>query len=216
MGTLKLMIVLCCTSISLASHHTHVIPVEGYETELQDLGEHVITPEAPVKVIKITKTVAVKVPVPYPVKVVEKVPYPVHVSKPYPVPVPHIVRIPTPVLTKAHHEQSSDGGHQADGNSYDVHENNEAPNAKEYEPSSESESYGGGNFGNYQNAPFENEYGSESLHSHSYGGPNSFHGSPGGHEGSNAFESRSYDEAIQKYLDGNHPNGQNQGSNNHY
>ncbi|XP_063529583.1 uncharacterized protein LOC134740860 [Cydia strobilella] len=106
----KLLILLCCAYYTFASQHSHIIPVENYETELQDLGLHTETHETPVKVIKITKTIAVKIPVPYPVKVIEKVPYPVHVNKPYPVQVPHVIQLPKErtVELRPHHEQAGE------------------------------------------------------------------------------------------------------------
>ncbi|KAF5282084.1 hypothetical protein FQA39_LY00609 [Lamprigera yunnana] len=64
--------------------------------QLQDLGtiyEGILPP----KVVKISSTVALKIPKPYPVKIPHNVPYPVHVDKPYPVPVTHLVKVPHPV-----------------------------------------------------------------------------------------------------------------------
>ena len=58
-----------------------------------DLGTFVGKHQIPPKVIRIVKTVAVKVPVPYPVRVPHTIPYPVHVPKPYPVHVPKIVHV---------------------------------------------------------------------------------------------------------------------------
>ncbi|CAH2104706.1 unnamed protein product [Euphydryas editha] len=198
----KLIILLCCTTICLASHHTHIIPVEGYETKLQDLGEHVNYHETPVRVVKITKTIAVKIPVPYPVKVVEKVPYPVHVNKPYPVPVPHIVKVP--VSHESNYGQEAvDIGHgnqlqnrQYGGNSYQVQE---APHdisaaGKTYDDSN-IQSYGGGNN--------ENNYGF-SGEEHNLGG--SYYAPPSqdihglSDDQDNSFESKSYDQAVENYL----------------
>lgn len=150
----KLIILLCCTTICLASHHTHIIPVEGYESKLQDLGEHLDYHETPVRVVKITKTIAVKVPVPYPVKVVEKVPYPVHVNKPYPVPVPHIVKVPASHKSNYGQEAATIGYHgnqfhgsQHDSNSYQVQEDPHDISTTGELYDSNIQSYGGGNNG---------------------------------------------------------------------
>ncbi|CAH2247004.1 uncharacterized protein LOC120637302 [Pararge aegeria] len=203
----KLIILLCCTTIGFASHHTHVIPVEGYETELQNLGEHVEIPETPVKVVRITKTIAVKIPVPYPVKVIEKVPYPVHVNKPYPVPVPQIVKVP---VAHHHHGQEpldvSHGNHfqdrQHNGNSYQVQEHPHNAQEGSFDGST-NQSHEGENYGN--SAPNEN-YSSEG--SPEYGQQaHDFHGSAGDQDGHNSFESKSYDLAIQNYLKHLRPNG---------
>ncbi|CAG9099460.1 unnamed protein product [Plutella xylostella] len=158
METAKLLILLCCTSYSIASH-LHNIPVEGYETKLQDLGQHVEIPETPVKIIKVTKTIAVKVPVPYPVRVVQKVPYPVHVNRPYPVPVPHIIRVPHDTPVGAHdgaagaHAAAIDPHASLHGVGYGVQEDKSAeqpspyghgaaaPAPSYYDHSSESKSY---------------------------------------------------------------------------
>ncbi|KAF5294548.1 hypothetical protein FQR65_LT10740 [Abscondita terminalis] len=53
--------------------------------------------DIPPKVVKISSTVALKIPKPYPVKIPHNVPYPVHVDKPYPVPVPQLIKVPQPV-----------------------------------------------------------------------------------------------------------------------
>lgn len=175
----KLIILLCCTTICLASHHTHIIPVEGYESKLQDLGEHVDYHETPVRVIKITKTIAVKVPVPYPVKVIEKVPYPVHVNKPYPVPVPHIVKVP--VSHKSNYGQEA----ATIGNSYQVQE---APH--DISTAGESydlniQSYGGGNNGNSYGA----SDGEHNLGGSYYAQPSQdIHGVSDEQNGHNSFE----------------------------
>ncbi|XP_046961995.1 uncharacterized protein LOC124531452 [Vanessa cardui] len=188
----RLITLLCCASICLASHYTHTIPVEGYETELQDLGQHVEVPETPVKVIKITKTIAVKIPVPYPVKVVEKVPYPVHVNKPYPVPVPHIVKVP--VAHKPSH------GHEAlgHGSSYQVQE---AP----HDISTARETHDGSNSydeGSYGGNGEENNQGSSY-----YGQPSQdIHGFSGDQGGHNSYQSSGNDQAFQNYLNNLKPN----------
>lgn len=72
------------------------------------VGKHMLPP----KVIHITKTVAVKVPVPYPVKVPHHIPYPVPVPKPYPVHVPKIIKITeqVPIEVPTHHHHGSDEG----------------------------------------------------------------------------------------------------------
>lgn len=217
----KSIILLCCTTICLASHYTHTIPVEGYETELQNLGEHVEIPETPVKVIKITKTIAVKVPVPYPVKVVEKVPYPVHVSKPYPVPVPQIIKVPVSHGHSQGHEALDAGHHQfldrqQNGNSYQVQETAyDAPPAESYDDSG-SQSYEGGNNENSYGVPNE-EYKSEGSSGALYGqAPQSFNGYPSDQDGHNSFESKSYEQAIQNYWNKVNPNRNNIGSSNGY
>lgn len=148
----------------MASHHQHTIPVEGYESELQNLGEHVDIPETPVRIIKITKTIAVKIPVPYPVKVVEKVPYPVHVNRPYPVPVPQIVH--APYTPKAHEHQALGGDHgfqgnvhehQALGGGYGNHGNDDGSyQLQDNSEYNESPSYNGPSYNSY--APISEEY----------------------------------------------------------
>ncbi|XP_032510678.2 uncharacterized protein LOC116765335 [Danaus plexippus] len=195
----KSLILLCCTTLCIASHHGgHVIPIEGYETELQNLGEHVEIPETPVKVIKITKTVAVKVPVPYPVKVYEKVPYPVHVNKPYPVPVPQIIRVPYdqhgPQV--AHGHEALDVGHngqfhnQNNENSYQVQENQQdVPN------------YGDTINNVYEhNSGNGNNFNAEASHGDFYGQPSQEYHEPLNDHDQNTFESKNYDLAIQNYL----------------
>ncbi|XP_026327505.1 uncharacterized protein LOC113235811 [Hyposmocoma kahamanoa] len=203
----KLIILLCCTYYSFASDHSHIIPVEKYETELQDLGQHVDIPETPVKVVKITKTIAVKIPVPYPVKVVEKVPYPVHVSKPYPVPVPHIVHVPHPGKSK------SFGGHEAidvshaslqhggqDDSQYKVQD------SPSYDTSSGGHSFGPAAGGQYfqGNSNHGQSFGAHdddhSFEGGSYDAPNSYYGYSGDNDGHGSFESKSYDLALKEYL----------------
>lgn len=72
------------------------------KAELIDLGSvgtastqifHAEVP--PPKTIRITKTVAIKVPVPYPVR--NDIPIPVHIPKPVPIPVPYHAPIAAPV-----------------------------------------------------------------------------------------------------------------------
>ncbi|XP_023955252.2 uncharacterized protein LOC112058578 [Bicyclus anynana] len=210
MDLAKLIILFCCTTICLASHHTHVIPVEGYETELQDLGQHVEIPETPVKVVKITKTIAVKIPVPYPVKVVEKVPYPVHVNKPYPVPVPQIIKVP--VAHHSHGQEALDVNHgnqfqdrQHNENSYHVQEQPSGAQEESYDGSA-NQSYEGGNNGNSYSAPNDGDYSAEGSPGYSQQ-PQDFHGSAADLDGHNSFESKSYDLAIQNYLNNLKPNG---------
>ncbi|CAG5021843.1 unnamed protein product [Parnassius apollo] len=218
MALLKLITFLCCTYIVFASQHTHIIPVENYDTELQELGQHVEYPETPVKVVKITKTIAVKVPVPYPVKVIQKVPYPVHVSKPYPVPVTQIVKVPHIVNVgskdKGGHEAlnvpSYQSNQQFGSNSYQVQENPSPEIGHGYNLISDHQSYGG-SFGNSAGE----EYSSDGSSEGSYGTSlNGYHGYPGNHDGANSFESNSYDEAIQNYLEKHGSN--NAGSVPHY
>ena len=68
--------------------------LERASEKLIDLGFYVGKHKLPPKTVKITKTVAVQVPVPFPVKVPEPVPVPVPVAKPVPVPVPTLVAVP--------------------------------------------------------------------------------------------------------------------------
>lgn len=209
---------LCCSYYGFASHHSHhvqTIPVENYETELQVLGEHVEIPETPVRVVKITKTVAVKIPVPYPVKVIQKVPYPVHINKPYPVPVPQIVKVPhveSPPATHAHEALGSQGSQSYfPGNSYQVQE------AHSREGSSNDDSYGpasfnGDNSGHSQGfAPYSDEYSSEGT-SGSYGAPSSYYGNAGGHD-AETYESKNYEQAVKNYQDKMNPSGDSAGLN---
>ncbi|XP_031763704.1 uncharacterized protein LOC113517014 [Galleria mellonella] len=216
-----LMVLLCYVCNSYASHHSHTIPVEGYETELQNLGQHVEIPETPVKVIKITKTIAVKIPVPYPVKVREKVPYPVPVAKPYPVPVPQIIKVPHIVSTKSGDEQgATDGGyggfqstHQISDpqNSYhvqDIPTHESSSGGHSFGP--DSQSYSGYNSGHGQN--LGHDYSSEGSSGGSYDDPSSYYGNSGN---GNDFESKSYDSAIKDYFNKNQLSGYNGGSNDH-
>ncbi|XP_061707956.1 uncharacterized protein LOC133518299 [Cydia pomonella] len=191
----KILILLCCAYFTFASQHTHVIPVENYETELQDLGQHTESHETPVKVIKITKTIAVKIPVPYPVKVIEKVPYPVHVNKPYPVHVPHVIQLPKERTVKLgpHHEQGEakpQDDYQAEqAPAYD------APSGHEHSfaPLTEHIHVGDGfNYGNNQHvSALGNDY-SQGAPGNSYGAPNEGHHSYAGEDGHNYDESKQY------------------------
>lgn len=183
--------------------------MEGYETELQDLGQHVDHHETPVKVIKITKTIAVKIPVPYPVKIIQKVPYPVHIVKPYPVSVPHIVKVPQPVHKHAH-EGGDSGleGHQDGGQSYHVQEtpSHDSGNGNSFLPIQE-DSYNGGGQGHNVESFAEQYPSNEGSHGSSYDAPShSYYGSSGSPDGE-SFESKSYDQAIQAYLSKNQPAG---------
>ncbi|KAJ8726313.1 hypothetical protein PYW07_001011 [Mythimna separata] len=218
----KLIILLCCSYYGFASHHSqHVqtIPVENYETELQVLGEHVEIPETPVRVVKITKTVAVKVPVPYPVKVIQKVPYPVHINKPYPVPVPQIVKVPhveSPPQVHAHEALGSQGSQSHyPGNSYQVQEahSRDGP-AEEDSYGPEIQSYnGGGNSGHSSFAPYSDGYSAEGSSGNSYGEPSSsYYGNSGGND-AESFESRNYEQAIKNYLQKMNPSGDSAGLN---
>ncbi|XP_013134044.1 PREDICTED: uncharacterized protein LOC106099901 [Papilio polytes] len=211
MKLLKCITLLCCTCIAFASEHKHIIPVENYDTELQDLGQHVEIPETPVRVVKITKTIAVKIPVPYPVKVLEKVPYPVHVSKPYPVPVPQIVKVPHVITSKDKlgHEalDSPYQGHgQFGGNAYQVQEHA----SDGYGPDSENVYHGDGGYGSGSQAAGD-EHSQQSSNEEFAGG---LYEHPANHEHVNAFDSSSYDQAIKNYLE-NHGSG-NQASVSHY
>lgn len=193
------------------SHQSHIIPIEGYETKLQVLGQHVEIPETPVKVIKITKTVAVKVPVPYPVKVKEKVPYPVHVAKPYPVPVPQIIKVPhvVSVPQKDSHQSSQEGGWQSNNGNYGY----SAPSSSYYGPQLSQSDEGHGRAYNVQ----ENSQSySPSSEGHSMEGTGSHGDSPSGsyEQGGNSYnfqgddggkatfaaESQAYDDALNDYF----------------
>lgn len=202
----KLIILLCCIYYSFASKHSHTIPVENYKTELQELGQHVDIPETPVKVIKITKTIAVKIPVPYPVKVIEKVPYPVHVSKPYPVPVPHIVHVPHPGKPKSpigHEAIDAGHGSHAGGHDDSQYQVQESPS---YDTSSGDHSVGpvdgGYSFqGNSHHGQSFGAYGDDhSSEGGSYNAPNSYYGYSSDNDDHGSFESKSYDQALKEYL----------------
>ncbi|XP_045510751.1 putative uncharacterized protein DDB_G0282499 [Colias croceus] len=204
METPVLTILLICIGTSFASHSSYTIPVEGYETELHDLGEHVENHETPVRIIKITKTVAVKVPVPYPVKVVQKVPYPVHINRPYPVPVPQIIKVPHDVAPKLNHENHAldiehrDGSFQNPHNSYQVQENHpqdDAPNPYEQD----SHAYNGPSHNSY-NPSVAEEYNGEGPGDHYNNIPNNYYESSDDQDGHNTLESKNYDIAIQNYL----------------
>ncbi|CAH1644963.1 unnamed protein product [Spodoptera littoralis] len=207
----KLLILLCCSYYGFASHHGHTIPVENYETELQVLGESVEIPETPVRVVKITKTVAVKVPVPYPVKVIEKVPYPVHINKPYPVPVPQIVKVPhveSPPKLHAHEALGSqDGQSHFPGNSYQVQEahSRDGPSDDSYGP--EIQSYNGDNSGHNHGFASYGDESSEGSPGGSYGGPShTYYGNIGGND-AESFESKNYNQAIKDYIHKSNPSG---------
>lgn len=166
--------------------------MENYETELQDLGEHIDNHETPVKLVKITKTIAVKIPVPYPVKVIQKVPYPVHVSKPYPVPVPHIVHVPHPSQPK------SLSGHEA----VDVNHGDQDSHYQVQESPSFNTPSGGHSFQGYsgQRQSFGGHDGDHSSEGGSYDAPNNYFGHSGDSDGYGSVESKSYDQAINEYL----------------
>lgn len=98
----------------------------GQPYQLEHLGSFVGKHTLPPKIIRITKTVAVRVPVPYPVKVPHGVPYPVHVPKPYPVQVQKLVRVSEPIPVHIpkpvpypvhvyHNENAAKSGAQASG-----------------------------------------------------------------------------------------------------
>lgn len=210
----KILTILCCTYFTIASEHTHIIPVENYDTELQDLGQHVEIPETPVKIIKITKTIAVKVPVPYPVKVLEKVPYPVHVSKPYPVPVPQIVKVPQVINVgsqgKSSHESLDGGsfqGHHFDGNTYQVREQPSSDIGHGYNPDSGYQTYGGASYGISPHSGGDEHLSQGSSEGFEGSLSSGYNGYSGGQDNSNAFESNSYDQAIQNYLEKHSPSG---------
>ncbi|KAJ0181808.1 hypothetical protein K1T71_002530 [Dendrolimus kikuchii] len=202
MAVPQLFILLSYVFYGLASQHSYIIPIEGYESELQVLGKHVEIPETPVKIVKITKTVAVKIPVPYPVKVREKVPYPVHVAKPYPVPVPQIIHVPHVAYPKAHHENEAEGGHGAFQNAYQrVGNQNYLKSAYNLPVSSlhgdasglSNEDYNGGSFGNNHNIEsIEGDYSPVGGHD-SYDEPSpGYYGNTAPNYHSNAFGSGNY------------------------
>nr|XP_012548438.1 uncharacterized protein LOC101743693 isoform X1 [Bombyx mori] len=209
---MKLMVLLCYIWCAFASHHSHTIPVEGYETELQDLGQHVEIPETPVKVIKITKTIAVKIPVPYPVKIKERVPYPVHVAKPYPVPVPQIIKVPhivTPGNGHNSHEASEDG---VQNNSYNVQENHEpSDGGQSYRPTSNIHSFEGSPSYSQDAAQFSEEYAGTPS---GYNAPTySNYGNSG--NGDNTFEHNQY-EQLRDFLPHNQGAAHSDGGNSYY
>ncbi|CAB3231108.1 unnamed protein product [Arctia plantaginis] len=204
----KSVILLCCVYYGFASHESHTIPVEDYETELHNLGEHVEIPETPVRIIKITKTVAVKVPVPYPVKVIQKVPYPVHISKPYPVPVPQIVKVPhveSPKTLPAHEPFGSQDSklhqfHDQPGD-YQVQEHHSqdgSTNGESYEPQIHSYSEGHSRK-SQQLVPYGDDYASEGAPGNSFGDTHNYYGNTGGHD-VDSLDSKNYDDAIKNYL----------------
>lgn len=171
--------------------------MENYETELHNLGEHVEIPETPIKIIKITKTVAVKVPVPYPVKVIEKVPYPVHISKPYPVPVPHIVKVPhveSPPKLHGHEALGSNDDTPYPGQGHYQVQEVQSPDS-----SSNGDSYNGGQSDYTHNfLPYNDDYSSEG---NSYNAPsiNNYYGNADSND-AGSINSQSYDTAIKGYL----------------
>lgn len=212
----KAAVLIYCMHEAFASHGTYTIPVEGYESKLQVLGQHVEIPETPVKVIKITKTVAVKIPVPYPVKVREKVPYPVHIAKPYPVPVPQIIKVPHVVTIpqKSHQDggwnsgsdQGSSGaegsyyGHQQGGDNggNDVGHTYQVPEQHSFLPISSGQSFGG-----YDSGHSDSNGYNEASNGFSHEAPgNSYTYGNGDDSGKASFasESDNYDEAINQYL----------------
>ncbi|XP_012215091.2 E3 ubiquitin-protein ligase RNF12-B-like [Linepithema humile] len=72
------------------SFHGHGLEPDEPKLISQSVHLH----EVPTKVIKVIKTVAIKIPVPYPVKVPHHIPFPVPVKHPVAVPVPQIVKVP--------------------------------------------------------------------------------------------------------------------------
>ncbi|XP_013200572.1 uncharacterized protein LOC106143120 [Amyelois transitella] len=206
----KLIALIYCLYYCYASEHSHVIPVEGYETELENLGQHVEIPETPVKVIKITKTIAVKVPVPYPVKVREKVPYPVPISKPYPVPVPQIIKVPHIVHTKSdqpeHDSNNANYGYTGFQGSPHLGDQDKFYQVQET-PAHESghfapQSFNGYNSGhqNFQDDSSEGSSGSP------YGEAASNYYGYTGKDGNESDDTKSYDKAIKDYLEKNQLN----------
>ncbi|GBP40320.1 hypothetical protein EVAR_86466_1 [Eumeta japonica] len=226
-----------CIHCCLAGE-SYTIPIEGYETKLQVLGQHVDIPETPVKVIKITKTIAVKIPVPYPVKVKEKVPYPVHVAKPYPVPVPQIIKVPhiVKVPQKSGHDGGWHGGaDEGTGNSGDfggnspgsyTHEGNtgfgghsgqdfsRAYQVHEQDPASGSGQDYSGHSDSYDGGPVSNNRVGNDDHY----GEDSFPGVDNSQQpvGSSDFnlESKNYDDALKSYFN-KQPSHPNSGLDNH-
>ncbi|CAH0404783.1 unnamed protein product [Chilo suppressalis] len=214
----SIFLLLCIYFAAASHHHSHIIPIDGYETELQDLGQHVEIPETPVKVIKITKTIAVKVPVPYPVKVREKVPYPVQVAKPYPVPVPQIIKVPhivTPTKSGHSNEGTYGGNNQfnthrlgVEGNSYQVQEPQDG-----HAFGQEGQSFTGGNSNYGQN--FGDDISYEGAPGSSYDPPASSYEGYSAPQDSAAHEpeeSQSYDQALQDYFSKQKSSGNQDGS----
>lgn len=202
----------------MASHHSYTIPIEGYETELQNLGQHVDIPETPVKVVKITKTIAVKIPVPYPVKVREKVPYPVHIAKPYPVPVPQIIKVPHIVSPKSGHAYGNTAsGHDSPQNPFQ--DKGQPGNAYNVEEASSDDdgsfgvnSYNGGNSGyNHNLGSYGDEYSAEYSPRSSFGDSlNAYYG----HSNNNDFETKNFDQPLNQYSNNQIPSTHFGGSSN--
>ncbi|KAK9711675.1 hypothetical protein QE152_g25344 [Popillia japonica] len=65
------------------------------DLQIQDLGT-MTEGEVPPESVKVTKTITVKIPQPYPVSVPHPVPVPYSVPKPVPVPVTKLVHVPKP------------------------------------------------------------------------------------------------------------------------
>lgn len=115
--------------VAVAATAAH--PGYGYHTDSlyeipknEELGTYVGKHTLPPKIIRIVKTVAVKVPVPYPVKVPYPVRVPVHVPQPYPVHVQKLVKVhePYPVHTDSKSFGSSDlGQHGHESNDFSGH-----------------------------------------------------------------------------------------------
>lgn len=179
------------------------------------MGQHVEYGKPPVKVIKITKTVAVKVPVPYPVKVIQKVPYPVHVAKPYPVPVTQIVKVP-----HGYKEDHEDGLHNVndhgisggEGHYYglEASKHNDRQDEHSFEGHDNSQAHGS------PGSQSEFTSGSDHADGHlttSYNSPgNSYgygHGDDGAGKVSFDTEANSYDNAINEYLKSHGSGGSN-------
>lgn len=125
---------------------------------------------------------------PYPVKVREKVPYPVHVAKPYPVPVPQIIKVS--------HSDESSGQHGE-------HDGFNSGNGEQHGPSHqvhEGDSYGGAGNGHGHSESFSGKFPSEGT---SYDAPIHSYNGDGNYGSQNAdasYDTASYDQAIQEYL----------------
>lgn len=147
--------------ISLASHDI-INELDEHHGHTVDLGSYVGKHKIPPKVIHITKTVAVKVPVPYPVKVPYHVPYPVEVIKPYPVPVPKYIKIKeqVPIEVPVHSGHGGGGGGYSGGAS-------EHASISEYQPAHEE--YSGSQYAGQIIADGGAQYGHEGQGGVQYG-----------------------------------------------
>lgn len=99
----------------------------GYPIQTIDLGTFVGKHHLKPNTIKVTRTVQVKVPVPYRVNVPHPLPYPVPVPKPYPVEVPKYIKVKeqVPVYVPVHSGGHHDHHHQHNGGSDGYSSNNQ-------------------------------------------------------------------------------------------